>query len=463
MLVSLVMLASFTLALPAGAFYEYYSQNQLENYRFEHYNPDDGWVWLLKVDEETKTKTKYICNDELGEAVLTDICYYCKPDENPKDLVVPETIEGHRVTSIYPIAFKSSSWIETITIPEGVRDLGDWACGWCTALTSVSLPESLEKIGAYAFYRDYALTEIVIPDNVSEIGEGAFWGCIGLTDAKLPANLTEIPNHLFYRSWVEHVNIPDGVRTIGDYAFNGCINLAEINIPDGVEKIGDSAFLFCESVKKVVLPDSVNELGWHAFRDMPALEEVELSSSLETVAPYAFADCPNLEAVVIPEGVKNIGDGAFGVITIDKYHAEEGKLFAVVLPSTIESIGEFAFANNGDLTIYYGGTEEQWANVEIGDDNDEILNANIVFLGDETGDGPAEGDPVEPVEEIIAGDVNGDGIVNSKDLTRFMKYLAGQDVTVVEEALDVTGDGTVNTKDLIRLLKFLSGEIITIG
>ena len=62
----------------------------------------------------------------------------------------------------------------------------------------------------------------------------------------------------------------------------------------------------------------------------------------------------------------------------------------------------------------------------------------------------------------LAGDINGDGIVNGKDLTRLRKYLAGQDVQVNEDALDVNGDGVVNGKDLTRLLKYLAGQDVQI-
>ena len=62
----------------------------------------------------------------------------------------------------------------------------------------------------------------------------------------------------------------------------------------------------------------------------------------------------------------------------------------------------------------------------------------------------------------IAGDINGDGVVNGKDLTRLRKYLAGQDVQVNEDALDVNGDGVVNGKDLTRLLKYIAGQDVRI-
>lgn len=63
----------------------------------------------------------------------------------------------------------------------------------------------------------------------------------------------------------------------------------------------------------------------------------------------------------------------------------------------------------------------------------------------------------------IAGDINGDGIVNNKDLTRLMKYISGEDVEVVAVAVDTNGDGNVNNKDLTRLMKYISGEDVELA
>lgn len=63
---------------------------------------------------------------------------------------------------------------------------------------------------------------------------------------------------------------------------------------------------------------------------------------------------------------------------------------------------------------------------------------------------------------ITAGDINGDGNVNNKDLTRLLRYIAGDSVEVVRQTLDTNGDGNVNNKDLTRLLRYIAGEDVEI-
>lgn len=54
------------------------------------------------------------------------------------------------------------------------------------------------------------------------------------------------------------------------------------------------------------------------------------------------------------------------------------------------------------------------------------------------------------------GDINGDAKVNSKDLTRLMKHIAGEAVELAGAA-DINGDGNINSKDLTRLMKMIAG------
>ncbi len=85
-----------------------------------------------------------------------------------------------------------------------------------------------------------------------------------------------------------------------------------------------------------------------------------------------------------------------------------------------------------------------WRNIPINSTNLPLLNATIHYNS-------------EFIPDHTPGDINGDGRVNNRDLTRLAQHLAGKDVECVEAALDVNGDGRVNNRDLTRLAQWLAG------
>ena len=57
-----------------------------------------------------------------------------------------------------------------------------------------------------------------------------------------------------------------------------------------------------------------------------------------------------------------------------------------------------------------------------------------------------------------AGDVNGDGVVDLKDVTTLRRYLAGgYNVAIESSVSDVNNDGTIDLKDVTTLRRFLAG------
>ena len=61
-------------------------------------------------------------------------------------------------------------------------------------------------------------------------------------------------------------------------------------------------------------------------------------------------------------------------------------------------------------------------------------------------------------EEILWGDANGDGRVNTKDATRILRYVArlvqAEDIDLISS--DINSDGKVNTKDATRILRYMA-------
>ncbi len=63
----------------------------------------------------------------------------------------------------------------------------------------------------------------------------------------------------------------------------------------------------------------------------------------------------------------------------------------------------------------------------------------------------------EEPTDIDLGDVNGDCIVDGRNLLRLARFLAGQDVIIDEKAADMNGDGKVDGRDVLRLAEQLAG------
>jgi uncharacterized repeat protein (TIGR02543 family) len=138
------------------------------------------------------------------EATITD---YSGPGG---DIVIPGVFSSggtdYTVTAIADgtstsYAFKSvRKTLTSVTLPDSLTTIGDYAFKMCTALTSVSMGNNVTAIGTNAFYKA-GLTSLTLP-NSATLSERAFRNCAHLTTLTIPAGVT-----------------------LGDSVFGGCEGL----------------------------------------------------------------------------------------------------------------------------------------------------------------------------------------------------------------------------------------------
>ena len=189
------------------------------------------------------------------------------------------------VAFVHPSAFSYNAALKSVTLPETVTELGDWAFGH-TGLKRVELPEGVKTLRHDAFGGCRSLTSASVGVSLSTVEAGAFddtalkdvyyagtkaqWASIKMDgDNKtlkkaeihykseieagkkllvLPEDLTKIEVSAFEGGTFTHVVLGKKVTTIGAKAFAKCGQLAYISIPKATVSIAEDAFKGCDEL-----------------------------------------------------------------------------------------------------------------------------------------------------------------------------------------------------------------------
>ena len=251
---------------------------------------------------------------------------------------------GNGITEIGYCAFYGCNSLTSVTIPDSVTSIGGSAFLGCSSLTSVTIPDSVTSIGGYAFEKCSSLESIIIPDSVtSSIDSYTFSGCSSLKSVTIGNGVTSIEQDAFSGCIsLESVTIGNSVTAIGSWAFDGCSSLESVVIPDSVTSIGSDTFRGCSSLTSVAIPDSVTEIFGSAFLDCSSLTSVIIPDSVtSSIDSYTFSGCSSLKSVTIGNGVTSIEQDAFsGCISLE----------SVTIGDSVTSIGSYAFVGCSSLT-----------------------------------------------------------------------------------------------------------------
>ena len=293
-------------------------------------------------------------------------------------------------------AFEYCNSIVSVTIEEGIAEIGSFAFRECKNLVEVTLPASITKIGWGAFTSCDSLERINIadPDAWSKIEFVTGRSVVGKAVNPIPENAmlyyqgkklsetaaeTVIDRNdtvLAGHNEIVNVVIQEGVTAIAPHAFENCGNLKSITIPRTVGKIGEQAFNGCTGLEEVHLTDLTSWLyvsldqGFYSIQSNPfytgakmyignqLVEDVMIPEDItiigdqlrnyrhmttlkfhnrvERIKDGAFAGCIGLKKVELPEGITKISRQLF-------YGCKN--LVSVHIPDNYRSIEKEAFSS----------------------------------------------------------------------------------------------------------------------
>ena len=297
-------------------------------------------------------------------------------------------------------------------------------------ITSFKLNENTKMICNRAFEGCENLTSITIPDGVRYIGELAFYGCRmeytvyeGLDYLGSKSN----PYYALISSPAspENVTVHEDTKVIADDALIECASAKSLTVSKNntvyhskdncIIKTDDKTLV--RGCKNSIIPadGSVTEIGYGAFRYGNGLTDLIIPDSVTSIGLYAFCSCEDLKTVSIGSGLKLIGVQAFsGLNSLEK--------------------------------INYAGSEEEWNDIIILRFNEELINARKEFgaalpevipsvpVGDCNFDGSIDNKDVfvlfryitneEHADDETVYDFIADGSVDNKDVVALFRYIS---------------------------------------
>ncbi len=385
---------------------------------------------------------------------------------NLKSIVVPRGITHLNST------FEGCSSLSNVVLPDGLKEIGGRSFEGCSSLYNIVFPDSLEKIESFAFSGS-ALNSITIPQYVNSIDEFSFdWQYTyydyseGQYVTELTGNLKEIKvdkNNMYYADEdgvlfnknkteliafppgknIQSYSVPFSVKTIDYAAFNGNIYIESITIPSNAINVLCQSFGTCSNLKSINV--DANNTAYSSEQGVlfnknktkliaapGGLKNYNVPRGVLSIEVAAFENCTFLKNVTISDTVTSIKNCAFEYCKA---------LTGIVIPASVTSIevGEFgssAFAGCDENNLIFYVEKDSYADTWAKEHGWKVSYDIPVYQ---------------------KGDVNNDGVIDSKDSLRLLKHIAGHNVEIDSIAADVNGDGIVDSKDSLRLLKYIAG------
>ena len=181
-----------------------------------------------------------------------------------QDLVIPEEVDGMKVTQIEPEFFQTLSITpRTVYFPSSVTSIDINALSCNNELESIEVAEdnpvysSIDGVlydknaETLIYYPAMKGFEFTVPGGVTTIGENAFGTRppTGYTEIKvhLPSTIRVLKKGSLYNYWIRNIELPEGIEVIEDGAFRMYPeNPGTAVFPASLKTLGDQEYLYIE-------------------------------------------------------------------------------------------------------------------------------------------------------------------------------------------------------------------------
>ena len=370
---------------------------------------------------------------------------------------IEEVVIEEGVINLSTYALHGMISLTAVTLPSTLEEIGEGSFESCTALTYICIPDSVKTIGHYAFRYCEGLRSIHIPASVTSIGVRAFADCAYLHEfyfyGDAPAfekqaimdseyitvyydgsgwsDVKSLFEYLTFETWEPGEYDDSGTNVSGegiksqtsgkygdDIEWNYDEESAVLTL-SGKGEMGDPITIvtvdettnttttsystnavpwnpFNQQIKEVVISDGITSISRYAFWWLAQIESITIPDSVITVGQQSFVHCSKLQTVTFGDDLTTIGKEAFKDCTALK---------EIYISDKLASVEESAFTGCETLAdVYYEGSENEWGDIVIGEDNDPLINAEIHYNYGNDEENPEEG-----------GDISLTAIIFEKD------------------------------------------------
>ena len=154
------------------------------------------------------------------------------------------------VTSLPSSCLRACDNLHHVKLPANLASMGS-DCFYYSDLYDVDIPGTLQTIPYEAFESNVNLKTVTLHEGLVNIGQEAFYGCASIEKITLPSTVRSISSYGFQScSKLADVELNEGLETIEYYAFSNTA-LTDVTLPSTLIKATGYPFSSCPGITRI--------------------------------------------------------------------------------------------------------------------------------------------------------------------------------------------------------------------